>query len=183
MMWHAQGMSAFLERTNWTKACGGQNWLLQPGALLEVVVTAAPKQGKCMVHVSVDPKAKAKAVVKVGCPAAHLTLKQTWKHACTLHASVECWIAPPQYLREVKTRDNAAGFVDRLQTENTQHVLAWRILTQCCAVKTCDMQEWEGLITGSLLLEMLVNAKVHSMLSDRSLDVWRANGMLFRKGV
>ena len=73
MMWHAQGMSAFLERTNWVKACGGQNRPLQPGALLEVVVTAAPKQGKRMVHVSVDPKAKAKAVVKVGCPAAHLT--------------------------------------------------------------------------------------------------------------
>ncbi len=58
-------MSAFLERTNWVKACGGQNRPLLPGALLEVVVTAAPKQGKRMVHVSVDPKVKAKAVVKV----------------------------------------------------------------------------------------------------------------------
>lgn len=73
IMWHAQGMSAFLERTNWIKACGGQDRPPQPGALLEVVVTAAPKEGKRMVHVSVDPKAKAKAVVKVGCPAAHLT--------------------------------------------------------------------------------------------------------------
>ncbi|CAL5224877.1 g7636 [Coccomyxa viridis] len=59
-----QGMSAFLERTNWVKACGGHNRPLLPGALLEVVVTAAPKQGKRMVHVSVDPKVKAKAVVK-----------------------------------------------------------------------------------------------------------------------
>lgn len=92
MMWHAQGMSAFLERTNWVKACGGQNRPLQPGALLEVVVTAAPKQGKRMVHVSVDPKAKAKAVVKVGCPAAHLSFTQACKHACTVHASVKCWI-------------------------------------------------------------------------------------------
>ena len=61
----AQGMSAFLERTNWVKACGGQNRPLLPGTLLEVVVTAAPKQGKRMVHVSVDPKVRAKAVVKV----------------------------------------------------------------------------------------------------------------------
>lgn len=65
MMMMLQGMSAFLERTNWVKACGGHNRPLLPGALLEVVVTAAPKQGKRMVHVSVDPKVKAKAVVKV----------------------------------------------------------------------------------------------------------------------
>ena len=60
-------MSAFLERTNWVKACGGQNRPLLPGALLEVVVTAASKQGRRMVPVSVDPKAKAKAIVKVEC--------------------------------------------------------------------------------------------------------------------
>ena len=66
------------------KACGGQNRPLLPGALLEVVVTAAPKPGKRMVHVSVDPKAKAKAVAKVGrssCP--HLS--KSWL-SCQRHS-------------------------------------------------------------------------------------------------
>ena len=140
-------MSAFLERTNWIKACGGQNRPLQPGALLEVVVTAAPKQGKRMVHVSVDPKAKAKAVVKVGCPAAHLTSMQACKHACTLCMPV--WSAGlhavlPTGLREVKRRDNAAGFVDRLQTEYTQFVLACRVLTPCCAVRRVRCRNGRG---------------------------------------
>ena len=41
-----QGVSAFLERTNWAKACGGAARPLLPGALLEVVVTAPPKQAR-----------------------------------------------------------------------------------------------------------------------------------------
>lgn len=43
---HGQGVTAFLERTNWAKACGGAAAPLLPGALLEVVVTAAPKQAR-----------------------------------------------------------------------------------------------------------------------------------------
>ena len=76
-----RGMSAFLEKTNWMKACGGQNRPLLPGALLEVVVTAAPKLGKRMVHVSVDPKAKAKAVAKVGDCAAHICQSLAPRHS------------------------------------------------------------------------------------------------------
>ena len=44
-----QGVSAFLERTNWAKACGGTARPLLPGALLEVVVTAPPKQARLRV--------------------------------------------------------------------------------------------------------------------------------------
>lgn len=75
----------------------------------------------------------------------------------------------PTLLREDKERDNAAGFVDILQTAYIQYELACRVLTPCFTVKTCDMQDWKGLIIGLLLPGMLVNAKVHDMLSDNIL--------------
>ena len=43
-----QGVTAFLERTNWAKACGGEARPLLPGTLMEVVVTAAPKQARML---------------------------------------------------------------------------------------------------------------------------------------
>ena len=43
---YVQGVTAFLERTNWAKACGGEARPLLPGTLMEVVVTAAPKQAR-----------------------------------------------------------------------------------------------------------------------------------------
>jgi hypothetical protein len=58
-------VTAFLERTNWVKACGGEARALHPGTLLETVVTAGYKKGKRLVHVSVDSKALGKSVTQV----------------------------------------------------------------------------------------------------------------------
>ena len=105
-------MSAFLEKTNWVKACGGQNRPLLPGALLEVVVTAAPKPGKRMVHVSVDPKAKAKAVAKVGARAAHICQY----HGCPAqrHSSASFWPSAANIMGSGQTRFSRYWCSDQL---------------------------------------------------------------------
>ncbi|BDA47226.1 probable protein RRP5 homolog [Coccomyxa sp. Obi] len=59
-----QGVTAFLERTNWLKACGGEARPLLPGTVLPVAVTAAARPGRPLVHISADPKTLAKGVVK-----------------------------------------------------------------------------------------------------------------------
>ncbi len=59
-----QGVTAFLERTNWLKACSGEARPLLPGAVLPVTVTAAARPGRPLVHVSADPKSLAKGAVK-----------------------------------------------------------------------------------------------------------------------
>ncbi len=58
----AQGVTAFLERSNYAKAVGAPGAAPRPGALLEVVVTAA--RDRRMVHVSADARAAAAAVAR-----------------------------------------------------------------------------------------------------------------------
>ena len=56
------GRARILERSNYAKAFGAGAPAPRPGALLEVVVTAA--KDRRMVHVSADPQAVAAAVAK-----------------------------------------------------------------------------------------------------------------------
>ena len=58
----AQGVTAFLERSNYAKAVRAPGAAPRPGALLEVVVTAA--RDRRMVHVSADARAAAAAVAR-----------------------------------------------------------------------------------------------------------------------